>query len=102
MDSIVEMGISPAGFPSVAGDPVRAARVRLVFRRFLDPQTDFWQYCPEAVIPTRVACQTKARYVDETLLLDIPFVNNTIQTDFGTTETLYGNLYFFGQSGGAN
>lgn len=101
LDSIVEMQITPAGFPSVSGDPVRAVRLRIVFRRFLDPDQNRWQYCPEAEIPNFAACQTTARFVDETLLLDIPLVNNSIPTDFGTQETLYGNLYFFKSAGGA-
>ncbi len=102
LSSIVEMQVSPAGFPSISGDPVRAVRLQVVFRRFLDPDQTAWQYCPEAEIPNWSGCQTKARYVDETLLLDVPLVNNAIATDFGTNETLYGNMYFFNMSGGSN
>jgi hypothetical protein len=101
LDSIVELEVGNAGYLSVPGDPVRALRLRIVFRRFIDPDQTQWQYCPQDQIPSNNACQTSARFVDETVFLDIPVVNNRIPTDFGTEETLYGNLYFFNAAGGA-
>ena len=95
-DSIVELDIRPGGFSSSDGDPVRVARVRVVTRRFSKTDPAGWRWCPRSELATRSACNTATKYVDQVQYINIPFANNTITTHFGSEETLYGQLYFFG------
>ena len=104
-DSIVELEVSPSGFPSKNGDPVRVAHFRIVYRKFLSTEKDLWRWCPEAN-KTAPNCQVGARYKDIEHVLDIPFVNNSITTEFTDSsgnkrkETLFGDIYFFRLSQG--
>lgn len=99
-NSIVELEVSPGGFPSNSGDVVRVAKVRIVYRKFLSTEKNLWRWCPTADI-AKSDCDVGARYKDIEHVFDIPFVNNTITTQFTNSsgnkrkETLFGDLYFF-------
>lgn len=98
--SIVGLEVSPGGFPSVSGDPVRVVKVKITYRKFLSTDKNEWRWCPEAnkLGPN---CQTSARYQDIEHILHIPLPNNAIPTNFTRpdgsqrNETLFGDLYFF-------
>lgn len=97
-ENLVEFHMNPSGFASGNGDPVRVVKLEMTFRRFRDSRQADWRFCPVAQM-ARPNCNTRSKYVDEKVSLDVALVNNAIPTDFGTNETLYGNVYFYGSGG---
>lgn len=101
--SIVELHQSPAGMSAKSGDSVRVIRLRIVYRKFTDPERSNWRWCPAADM-AQPKCASVAQYRDVTRTLDIPLVDNAVATNTfyedGTRrkETLFGDLYFFGMS----
>lgn len=98
--SIVEFSIEPAGFNVAMNQPVRVARVRVVYRKYMDGGSNDWRWCPasQSSDPT---CRSPFSSRDIERVLNIPLPNNAIETNLRDSsgafrrETIFGDLYFF-------